>query len=299
MGRARDEAPEHADRLRERPDLDVDAPVQPEVIHRAGATRAEHAGGVRVVDHHDGVAPLGDVHEVGERRDVGVHREDAVRDQELAAARLRRFRQEPLGIGGIPVLEHLDLRFRQTGSVDDRRVVQTVAHDHVVGSEDRGDRPGVRREAGLEEQRCVRVLERREPFLQVEMHLHLSSDGPDGAGSGAEPLGRLLGGPVHPRVVRQTEVVVRREVDDLAPVEGRARARRALHRPRVQQQPVRLELDELILQVVERVTHPSPSLTASAPTVPRRMQPWTSRRSSPMPCRRRGGSCTPWGSAGR
>ena len=163
------------------------------------------------------------------------------------------------------MLEHLDLGLRQPGAVDDRRVVQPIAHDHVVGSEDRGDRPGVRREAGLEEQGGIRVLEGREPFLEVEMHPHLPRDRPHGAGSGAEPLGGVRRGPVHARVIRQTEVVVRREVDDRAPVERRARARRALQRPRVQQQPVRLEPDELVLQVVERVAHRSPSLAAGRP----------------------------------
>src|SRR5439155_27216377 len=38
-----DEPSEQADRLRERPDLDVDAAVQPEVIDGAGTTRAENA----------------------------------------------------------------------------------------------------------------------------------------------------------------------------------------------------------------------------------------------------------------
>jgi hypothetical protein len=167
------------------------------------------------------------------RRDVAVHREDPVGDQQLTATGLRRFGQQPLGICGVPVLEHLDLGLRQSRAVDDRGVVQPVADDHVVGSEDRRHRPRVRREPRLEQQGRIRVLERREPFLHVEMHAQLPGDRPDRAGPGTEPLGGIRGGPVHARVVRQTEVVVRREVDDRTPVERRARTRRPLQRSRV------------------------------------------------------------------
>ncbi len=87
LRRARDEATEDADRLRQRPDLDVDPSVQTEMVDGPGAPGPEHPGRMRVVDHHDRAALLGDLDERRERRDVAVHREHAVGDQQLAAAR--------------------------------------------------------------------------------------------------------------------------------------------------------------------------------------------------------------------
>jgi glycine C-acetyltransferase len=59
---------------------------------------------IKVFEHRDAAD--------AERRDVAVHREDAVGDQQLTPAGLRRLRQEALGIRGVPVLEHLDLGLR-------------------------------------------------------------------------------------------------------------------------------------------------------------------------------------------
>ena len=80
--RAGDVAAERADRLRERAHLDVDAAVQPEVIDGAAAVAAEHAAGVRVVDHHDAAELVGDVAELRQRAEVTIHAEHAVGDDQ-------------------------------------------------------------------------------------------------------------------------------------------------------------------------------------------------------------------------
>jgi hypothetical protein len=54
IARAADVSAERADGFRQRADLNIDAAVQLEVIDRAAAVAAQHAGRVRVVDHHDG-----------------------------------------------------------------------------------------------------------------------------------------------------------------------------------------------------------------------------------------------------
>ena len=54
-------------------------------------------------------------------------------------------------------------------------------------------------------------------------------------------------------MVRQPQVVVRRQVDDVAPVEPGACARRALERPRMQQQSLLAQLRELFLQMIEPI----------------------------------------------
>src|ERR1700686_246464 len=76
---------QRANCLRQRSDLDIYAPVHAEVIDRAAAVAAQYAGGVRVVDHHDGAVFFGQVAESGQRANVAVHGEHAVTDQQLLA----------------------------------------------------------------------------------------------------------------------------------------------------------------------------------------------------------------------
>ena len=64
---ARDVAAQDTDRLRQRADLNVDAPVHAEMIDGATAVPAEHAARVRVVHHHDAVELLGQVAQAGKR----------------------------------------------------------------------------------------------------------------------------------------------------------------------------------------------------------------------------------------
>ena len=87
---AADVAAECADGFRERADLDVDLSVAVEVIDGAAAVAAEDAGGVGVVDHHDGAVFFGEVGELVDGADVAVHGEDAVGDEELAAGLVLR-----------------------------------------------------------------------------------------------------------------------------------------------------------------------------------------------------------------
>ena len=74
---------------------------------------------------------LGELDELGQRGDVAVHREDAVGDDQRAAA---------LGLTGDPPGEVLDvavvvderLGAREPAAVDDRGVVELVGEDHVA-----------------------------------------------------------------------------------------------------------------------------------------------------------------------
>ena len=85
--RAGDVAAQRADRFRQRPDLDVDAAVHPEMVDGAAAMAAEHAARMRVVDHHDAAELVGQVAQLGKGAEVAVHAEDAVGDDERPRAR--------------------------------------------------------------------------------------------------------------------------------------------------------------------------------------------------------------------
>src|SRR5262249_26279040 len=70
---AADVAAEDANRLRQGPDLHMDAAVQTEMVDRAAAVAAEDARRMRVVHHHDGAMTLGGLDEAGQRADVAIH----------------------------------------------------------------------------------------------------------------------------------------------------------------------------------------------------------------------------------
>ena len=134
---AGDVAAHDADRLGQRADLDVDAAVQVEVVDRAAAVPAQHAGGVRVVDHDRRLVAIGHVADAGQRRDVAVHREDAVGDDQdrpvraVGAAVGARLAQHLLEAVDVAMREDGARRLRQAHAVDDRGVVELVADDQV------------------------------------------------------------------------------------------------------------------------------------------------------------------------
>ena len=69
---------------------DVDAPLHPEELLCASPRGPEEAGGVTLVDEHEGVVLVGEPLDVGERADVAVHGEHAVSDNQTAPAVLAR-----------------------------------------------------------------------------------------------------------------------------------------------------------------------------------------------------------------
>src|SRR5215510_11341729 len=85
IARAANVSTEGADGFGECPDLNVDAPVDVEVIDGAAAITSQDARGMSVVNHHDGVVLFGKVAERGQGTDVTVHGEYAVGDDELAS----------------------------------------------------------------------------------------------------------------------------------------------------------------------------------------------------------------------
>ena len=128
---ARDVPAERADRLRQRPDLNVHAAVHPEMIDRAAPVLAEHPAGVRIVHHHDAPELFGQRAQLGHHPDIAVHAEDTVGDEQLALVR-RQLLQDFARGGRILVRKHFDRRPAQTAAVDDARVIQLVGDDDVI-----------------------------------------------------------------------------------------------------------------------------------------------------------------------
>ena len=133
----------------------------------------------------------------------------------------------------VAVRKYLDGRAAQPRAVDDAGVVQLVGNDEVVLAEDGRDGSRVGGEPALEHDHRFRLLELGEPALQLHVNLHGAGDRPDGSGADAQLLQRRERFLLQLRMRRQAEVVVRREVDDLAAVDLRARSLRLVEHTQV------------------------------------------------------------------
>ncbi len=210
---ARHVTSEHADGLRQRPDLDRDATVEIEMVDAASTRATEDAGRVGVVDHHCGTELLGRLDDAGQRRDVAVHREDAVGHDEDQSIRPGRpgLAQDVAQRLDVLVREDLAGSLGEAHPVDDRGVVELVGHDEVALAGDRRDHARVRREARLERQDRLGSLELGELGLELLVQRHRSGDRPDRAGAGSVVLDRLQRSRPEPGMIGEAEIVVRRQ----------------------------------------------------------------------------------------
>ena len=129
---------------------------RPEQLAGAGAARAEHAERVGLVDHQPGAVTAAQLGDLGQRRDVALHREDAVDDDQDAAAVAGGLLERVLEPVDPVVAEGAQLGAREDAAVEDRGVVAGVDDDGVAGAEDRPERAEVRLVAGGEDERAPR-----------------------------------------------------------------------------------------------------------------------------------------------
>ena len=216
------------------------------MVDGAAPVAAEHAGGVRVVDHHDGAVFFGEIGELRQRADVAIHGEDAVGDEQLVAGLVLDLVQKLFGMRRVLVAEDFDLGAREAGAVDDAGVIQLVGDDEVFLAENRGDGAGIGGEAGLEDHAGFDVLEARNLFFQLHVDRHGAGDGAHRAGADAVLLRGFERGFAQLGVSGQSEIVVGGEVDDLLAVEGADRRLLVLEH-------AQLEVGAILLQVVELV----------------------------------------------
>jgi hypothetical protein len=156
--------------------------------------------------------------QLGQDAEVAVHAEHAVRDEELPLARWQRFEDLARGVG-VLVWEDLDGRAAEPASVDDARVIQLIRNDHILLGQDRRDGSCVGREAALEHHRRLGSLEDGEPALEFHVNRHGARDRPNRSRADAEVVERFVRAFDEEGMRRQSEVIVRRQVDDRAAVE--------------------------------------------------------------------------------
>jgi hypothetical protein len=124
---------------------------------------------VGLVHHQPGAEARAQVGDLRERRDVALHREDAVDHHEDAAAVVRGLLQRPLEPVQPVVAERPQLRPRQQAAVEDRGVVARVGDHRVARPEDRPERAQVGLVARGEDDRVVRAHPRGELRLELQV----------------------------------------------------------------------------------------------------------------------------------
>ena len=183
--------PQRGERLRERAHPQVDVVLDAEQLAGAGAAGAEHAGAVRLVDHQPRAVRLAQLDDPRQVGDVALHREDAVDDDEDAAAVVARALEHLLELVEAAVAERAQLRARQQAAVEDRGVVAGVGDHGVARAEERAERADVGLVAGREDDRLLGAHPLGELGLELEVQVDRAVEQPRAGQAGAVALERV------------------------------------------------------------------------------------------------------------
>ena len=153
--------------------------------------------------------PVGDLADLGDRRDVAVHRIDALERHELRPGQ-RVLRHQPVQVGRVVVAEDPLLAAGMADAGDHRGVVQRVGEDDAAGDQLRQGRQRgvVGDEAGGEEERRLLAVQVGQLLLQRPMVDVGAGDVAGAAGAGAATVQRLVHRRQHRRILAHAEVVV-------------------------------------------------------------------------------------------
>ena len=181
------------------------------------AARADEAGGVRIVHHHQRAVAPGQLADLPEPRDRAVHREHPVgRDEAHARGggvleRLLELVHVVVGIAQAPRLAEAD-------AVDDAGVIERVADHGVLFPEQGLEQAAVGIEAGRIEDRVLHAEKRGEPLFELPMHALGAADEPHRGDAVAVAIERLVRRLKHRGMIGESQVVVGAEIDHLAAV---------------------------------------------------------------------------------
>src|SRR6266852_7508519 len=246
---ARDESARHSCRLAERSDVDEAWGAQAEVRRRAATFGAEHAERVRVVDQKPGVVAFAQIEQRRQQRDVAVHAEYAIGDDQprSRAGFGQRSRQETEI--GVRVANHPGAR--QAHAVDQRSVIECVGENRILRAGERGNGADICLIAGGKKQRPRHLHELGE--LRFEALVEGAVPAQKMRGALPDPVTR--GGfdrrLYDPRMVGEPQVIIAAERKALLPVHDDARPLRALADKAAAAQAAALEFGELFGQALK------------------------------------------------
>jgi hypothetical protein len=247
-GLRRHEGPGHAGRLAQRAHPHQALAVEPEVAQGPMTLRAQHAEAMRVVDHQQRSVPFGQAQQLGQRRQVAVHAEDGVADDDL----VRRLARLELGAQFVDAAEDLLVGAGQACAVDQAGVVERLAEQRRAGQAERRHHGQIGHVAGAEAQnaraRNVRCGPGGQPFLQQALRLAVAADERRAARTRAPAARALLQGRDDLRVVGQPQVVVRAEQQARLAVHALARRGGAAGHAQAARQTLRVALVQALGQ---------------------------------------------------
>ncbi len=218
-GRRRDVAADHAEPLGQGA-FDHRQPVgEPFLLCHAAAARAVEAHGMHLVEIGHGAMPLRYVADLGDRRDVAVHRVDRFERDQLRNVR-RQAGQPPVEVGRVVMREHDLLRPAVADALDHGGVVAGVGqHDAAGQAAGQGaQRRPIRHVAGVEQQRGFRVVQVGQFLFQQHVVVVGACDVAGAARAGAAAIERLVHRRQHGRVLAHAEIVVGAPHRDVGPL---------------------------------------------------------------------------------
>jgi len=241
-----DRAARRAERLAKRPHLNVDALPHAQLRGEAAAARTEHAHTMRLINHEPCAEPLLELHDLAQRREVAVHAENTLGNDEHIRLRVifARPGEEPLELPEVVVRKDTDRRTAQPRAIHEAGVAELIEDDDVLRSDERGNCPERGGIAGGETERGLRALEARKRGFELGVRGLAAADESGGAGTRAITIERGRGGVAQARIIGKVEVVVRREVDERATIDDDLGALRGLDRAQATTQVLRLDLRE-------------------------------------------------------
>jgi hypothetical protein len=244
---------ECAEGLSEGADQDVGSHA--ELSADAATAGAEGADGVGFVHHEPGVVLGRELGELGQGRDVAVHREDGLGCDQAAAMRWAVLQQEAADMGGVGVIVDDDVSPGEAGTIDEARVIEAVGEEQIAAFDQGRNHTDVGLEAGVEEKGRIGPVETGELDLEGLMVLVIARD--EARGARAEPglVERGDGSLPQGGVAREAEIVVGREAGQPPPVEIQPGALHAVPASELTPKSRVLDPAELVAQNVVESRH--------------------------------------------
>ncbi len=206
---ARDIAAEAAERLGQGALQHVDAMHGAFALAVAAAARAVHADRVHFVAIGHGAVALGQIADRVHRRDVAVHRIEALEHDQLRPLRIGGFEQF-LEMADVVMPPDLLFAAGLAHALDHGIVVERIRQDQAIRQQlgDGRDAGLVRDIAGGEQQRCRLAVQVGELALQLDQRMMGAGDVAGAAGAGAHAGRRFDHGADHLGVLGHAEVIV-------------------------------------------------------------------------------------------
>lgn len=182
---------------------------------------AIEAGGVRFVNHEPGTAAILELDDLAERRDVAVHGEDGLGDDKDAGAIGEAAGgalfcgplQDGLEVIEVIVAKDAEVRTGEAGGIHDASMDAFINDDDIVPAEEGGNGAKSGGIAAGEGERRGSSFVVGQSLLEPMVWGEGAADQPRGAGADAIVSDRADGCAADARVVGQTEIVVRGEID--------------------------------------------------------------------------------------